>query len=278
MAFNWNYTSERFQMGEAGWVCNTDGDTPTVQLNIRMLGIDTPETHYPGTSQPRDSDEALNNLLDTHGHLLSEGLREYLAPRLKGKPGTLQEKWGRAAWRRFGELADEYLNAHTDYKTGQLRRKQIFLTVGSQAFDRYQRLLAYVAPQEKDPQKRITFNLLLMQEGMAVNYTIFPNLPKPADLQRVQEAVRIARQEKRGFWKDERKLLLPYDLRWCVDTAQGKRQGPDKYCADMITGVVHQPQEYYTILPENRLFILADQGHERDLADAMEQLGLIQGW
>ncbi|MDY7041994.1 MAG: thermonuclease family protein, partial [Chloroflexota bacterium] len=274
----WNYTSERFQMGEAGWVRNTDGDTPTVQLSIRMMGIDTPETHYPGIARPRNSNEALNNLLDTHGHLFSQGLRDYLAPLLKGKPGSLQGKWGRKAWRRFGELADDYLDARTDYKTGQLRRKPVYLTVGRQAFDRYHRLLAYAAPQEKDPQKRVTFNLLLMQDGMAVNYTIFPNLPKPEDLLRVQEAVRTARQEKRGFWKDGHRLLLPYEFRWCVDTARDKRQGPDKYCADITTGVVHQPQEYYTILPENRLFILSSKGHTQDLKEAMEQLGLIQGW
>ena len=35
-----------------------DGDTPYVRMPIRMLGIDTPETNYPGVESPANSDAA----------------------------------------------------------------------------------------------------------------------------------------------------------------------------------------------------------------------------
>jgi endonuclease YncB( thermonuclease family) len=28
------------------WISATDGDTPTIQLPIRMMGMDAPELHY----------------------------------------------------------------------------------------------------------------------------------------------------------------------------------------------------------------------------------------
>lgn len=104
---------------------------------------------------------------------------------------------------------------------------------------------------------------------MAVSYPIFPNIPKPADLKLIQEAVRKARRRKLGMWAEEDTLLLPYEYRFCVDTLLGKRRGPDKYCVDITTGLIHQPQAYYTIPPENRLFI-----YEKDLAQAIERLNL----
>ncbi len=249
------YESQRVQAGVARWLDVVDGDTPEIQLAIRLLGIDAPETHYPGTTKPTAYDKKLERLLDTHrAHFRSRGLRDYLAPKLADRPATRQLLWGERAKVALKRLAVERLHQRAG---GQTRYRNLYLTVGAQSFDQYRRLLAYIAPEEKNPEKRRTFNLLLMEEGWAVNYIIYPNLPKPADWELLQQAVRQARQERLGFWKDET-LLLGYEFRFCVDTLYGKRSGPDKYALDITTGLLYQPHEYYRIEPENRLFILKE--------------------
>ena len=40
----------------------TDGDTPFVEMPIRMLSIDTPQVHYPGTVKPSAHDAGLMQL------------------------------------------------------------------------------------------------------------------------------------------------------------------------------------------------------------------------
>ena len=40
----------------------TDGDTPYISMAIRMLSIDTPEVHYPGTEDPSKHDAKLKEL------------------------------------------------------------------------------------------------------------------------------------------------------------------------------------------------------------------------
>ena len=42
----------------------SDGDTPQVSFSIRMLSIDTPEVHYPGTQSPSKHDSKLAQLGD----------------------------------------------------------------------------------------------------------------------------------------------------------------------------------------------------------------------
>ncbi|MCS6936617.1 MAG: thermonuclease family protein [Candidatus Bipolaricaulota bacterium] len=246
------YESHRIQAGVARWMDALDGDTPEIQLTIRLLGIDAPEMHYPGTTKPSAFDRKLERLLETHrAHFRSRGLREHLAPKLADRPGTRQLLWGQRAKNALKQLAVERLHQRAG---GQTRYRPLYLTVGEERFDQHRRLLAYVAPEEKNPEKRRTFNLLLMEAGWAVNYILYPNLPKPEDWERLQKAVRQARHEKRGFWEDEL-LLLGYEFRFCVDTLLGKRTGPDKYCVDITTGILYKPHEYYLVEPENRLFI-----------------------
>lgn len=249
------YESRCEPAGTAHWVSAPDGDTPTVQLTIRLLGIDAPEIHYPGTQKPSAFDSRLENLLKTHRRAFkTKEFRDYLAPRLAGRAGTRQLLWAERARAALAELAEKYLRHRAG---GQIRYRNLALTVGEQLFDQYQRLLAYVAPEEQNPAKRVTLNLLLMQEGWAVNYIIYPNLPTPDDWAKIQQAVRQARTHQKGFWKDET-LLLGYEYRFCVDTALGRRAGPDKYCVDVTTGELYAPHEYHLIEPENRLFILKE--------------------
>lgn len=267
MAIALQYESQREHAGTARWVSATDGDTPQILMAIRLVGIDAPEIHYPGTQKPSAFDSALEHLLQTHRRAFkTKEFREYLAPKLADRAGTRQLLWGERARNALAELADRILRRRAG---GQTRYRNLVLTVGQQMFDQYRRLLAYVAPEEPNPHKRQTLNLVLMQEGWAVNYIIYPNLPKPDDWGRIQQAVRQARQQQKGFWKDET-LLLGYEYRFCVDTVLGKRTGPDKYCVDVTTGALHAPHEYYLIAPENRLFILKE--HLRDAKRTLQGL------
>jgi len=246
----------REYLGAARWSGDpTDGDTPTVSLNIRLINVDAPEVHYPGNSKPSNHDKLLANLLQTHGGMFPPELRHYLAPRLKGKPGTDQETWGNKAREAFKQIADELLEY--DAEKNRYRRK-VFLTIGESPFDRYKRLLAYVAPEEQDEKKRITFNLLLAREGWVVNYIIFPNIPKPKDLELLQDAVHSARTKKKGFWKQPC-LLLGYEFRYAVNTGKDKAWGPERYCADVSTARLYLPGDYFRVSPENRLFIDQEQ-------------------
>lgn len=77
----------------------TDGDTPYVEMSIRMLSIDTPEVHYPGTASPAKYDAKLKQLAVWLGNgtaKVYKPLADYLIPRLeKGDAGTLPRLPGR---------------------------------------------------------------------------------------------------------------------------------------------------------------------------------------
>ena len=70
------------------------------------------------------------------------------------------------------------------------------------------------------------------------------------------------------MWSDGPRTLLPYEFRWIVDTIIGTREGPDRYCADVETGDLFPHQQYYRVLPENRIFF-----YDRHLGEALK-LGL----
>lgn len=66
------------------WISATDGDTPTFQLPIRMLGIDSPELHYQGASAttPSKYDIPFSAFLTAAGKDLDTGLKQYLSKKL----------------------------------------------------------------------------------------------------------------------------------------------------------------------------------------------------
>src|SRR5688572_8779588 len=88
-------------LGSNKYLGNTDGDTPSVSMSIRMLSIDAPETHYPGRSKPSRSDSILAELAQwiLEGRApISDDLAAYLQPKLAtGRAGSLQENQGEQA-------------------------------------------------------------------------------------------------------------------------------------------------------------------------------------
>jgi hypothetical protein len=198
--------------------------------------------------------------------IFNVGLKKYLENRLKDKPSTRQIQDGKAAFEHFMDIVTDRLDRGVGKNGKKLTPRRIFIMAPQEVFDRYGRLLAYInAAYEKTELKKIplskrpTFNLQMIQDGHAVSLTIYPNIPKPDDLKMVQDAVKNARTHGKGFWKHAGKVLLPYEFRWIVDTIRGKRKGPDRYCADINTGDLFPPQQYYRVLPENRLFFYEDQ-------------------
>jgi endonuclease YncB( thermonuclease family) len=268
------YNPEHLAFGDKPvWISATDGDTPTLQLPIRMLGIDAPELHYQGASStsPGKYDVPFGAFLTAAGKHLDAGLKQYLAKKLLNNACTRHIAAGQAAFEHFQAMAQKRL-ARKGKNGKTVTPRHIFAMVAEEVFDRHGRMLAYVngvydkKERETIPEsKRPTFNLQMMREGQAVSLLIYPNIPKPADLELVQSAVNKARTTNKGFWKGPDTFLLPYEFRWIIDTIKGVRSGPDRYCADISTGKLYQPQHYYKVLPESRLFFYA-----MDLVEALK--------
>ncbi|MFY9269128.1 MAG: thermonuclease family protein [Candidatus Manganitrophaceae bacterium] len=268
----------------------TDGDTPYVSMSIRMLSIDTPEVHYPGNSDPSLHDEKLVELADwiqTGKAPIHSGLAAYLHPKLAtGSAGSLQKQQGDAATEEFQRLLDAKLTRPNGEK------RSLFLRTANRPFDEYGRLLAYVSPSytqtelaSLSPRERATFNLMLIESGWAASFPIYPSLPRYTDLTLLQEVGKEAQEGGKGAWSDPM-MLTGYEFRMCFKlwevtkklvkgekmTTKEKYGWIDRYCADMTTGEIFFPQEYYRVSAYNRIFIWP-----QDVTEAVGKLNLVPG-
>lgn len=269
----------------------TDGDTPYISMSIRMLSIDTPEVHYPGNSNPERHDDKFEQLADwiEQGKApIKSGLAAHIQPKLAtGNAGTLQKQQGKDATDAFNQLLDEKLK-----KPGSSRKRRIFLRAADEYFDQYGRLLAYVAPnytrQERENLtllERATFNLLMINNGWAASFPIFPSLPKYHDLVLLQDGAEKAFKNKLGAWQNEH-TLTGYEFRMCYrlweitkKLEQGRKLSGrersgyvSRYCADMTSNEIFSPQEYFRVPVYNRIFIWSE-----DVNDAVSRMNLVPG-
>lgn len=265
----------------------TDGDTPYVSMSIRMLSIDTPEVHYPGNQNPAAHDARLAELaawLQAGQAPVSDALAAFLHPKLaSGSAGTLQKQQGDAATAEFQRLLDLKLTRANGNK------REVFLRTGDERFDQYGRLLAYMAPSYSASEReqlayreRATFNLFMIESGWAASFPIYPSLPKYRDLVLLQEVAQDAVTQRRGAWA-EPLMLTGYEFRMChklwsvasrlvkgEKVASAARYGwIERYCADMTTQAIYEPQDYFRVPPYNRVFIWP-----RDVTDAVGKLNL----
>ncbi len=227
--------------------------------------MDTPELHYQGAnaSKPGKYDAACASFLAESGQALDPDLQGHLKTRLLHQACSRHIAAGHKAFEHFQTLVGKRL-ARTGKNGKPLTPRRLFTMVAQEVFDRHGRMLAYVnARYDKQERETIpdaqrpTFNLQMMQDGHAVSLLIYPNIPKPQDLLLVQTAIHQARTRGggKGMWKGpDSRLLLPYEFRWIIDTIRGARNGPDRYCADIATGMLYPPQQYYRVNPEDRLF------------------------
>jgi endonuclease YncB( thermonuclease family) len=275
-------------LGDRTYLGTTDGDTPSVSISIRMLSIDTPEAHYPGTLKPSKQDANLKQLADwiqAGKAPINDGLAKFLLPKLAtGKAGTLQETQGASATAQLQKFLDEKLTRPNGTK------RRVFLRAANEHFDQYGRLLAYMAPAYSDEEKakmsrkeRATFNLLMVESGWAAAFPIFPSIPGYLDLVMLQEAGQAAFDGKQGTWA-EPLALTGYEFRMGVKLFQltqklvnGQKPSRDerdgwieRYCVDMTTREIFYPQDYWRVAPYNRIFVWP-----KDVGDAVAQMNLI---
>ncbi len=275
-------------VGRKKYLRCTDGDTPYVSIPIRMLSIDTPEVHYPGNQKPSRHDARLAELAGwiAEGRApISAGLAQHLHPKLAtGCAGTLQERQGEIATDKFEELISEKLTRPSGSK------RSLFLHAADTPFDSNGRLLAYMAPcysatelASLSPKDRATFNLLMVESGWAASFLIYPSLPKCSDLVLFHQAAKDAYDNRRGAW-GEPMMLTGYEFRMCIklhqitekllagESLSSKERGNwvTRYCVDMTTREIHEPENYYQVLPYNRIFIWP-----QDVTEAVGKMNLV---
>ena len=274
-------------LGDKEYLRATDGDTPSVSVSIRMLSIDTPEVHYPGTQKPSKQDANFKQLADwiqAGKAPISDGLAQFLLPKLAtGKAGTLQETQGARATAQFQKFLDEKLTRPNGTK------RRVFLRAANEHFDQYGRLLAYMAPAysadelaKLSRKERATFNLLMVDSGWAAPFPIYPSIPGYLDLVMLQESGKAACDGKKGAWVDPL-ALVGYEFRMCVRlfevtqklvnnqklSASERASWIERYCVDMTTREIFYPQNYYRVAPYNRIFVWA-----QDVGDAVAKMNL----
>jgi endonuclease YncB( thermonuclease family) len=275
-------------LGTKKYLRATDGDTPYVSTPIRMLCIDTPEVHYPGNQKPSKHDDKLAQLaswIEEDQAPVNYGLGQYLLPKLStGKAGTLQGDQGTNATEKFKELLNEKLTRPSGSK------RSVYLRAADVPFDRYGRLLAYMAPSYSSKElasmsrkDRATFNLLMVESGWAASFPIYPSLPQHSDLIMLQEVAEEAYQNQQGAWADP-VTLTGYVFRMCVRLYQvtkklvagNKLSSSEQYgwierfCVDMTTREIFYPQDYYKVAPYNRIFVWP-----KDVAEAVGKMNLM---
>ena len=252
----------------------SDGDTPNIRMNVRMLSIDTPEKAP--TGDIRNRAELQDLFQDTAGWIASgeapvrAALAAHLAPRLAREDAV-------AAHLAQGAEATA---AHEALVEEKLRRpsgtyRPLFVRVADERFDQYGRLLAYVAPSYTAEERRAmtlreraTFNLLMVARGWAASFPIFPSVPGEDDLPLLQAEAKEAAEGGLGAWADPL-MLTGYEFRMCERLAAlrkavraGRRVDAatwtgwvERYCCDIETAEIRAPQDYVRVAPWNRLFI-----------------------
>ena len=277
-------------LGTNEYLRTADGDTLYVSMSIRMLNIDTPETHYPNWSKPSEQDDKLATLaywIEQGKAPVGDDLGAYLHARLAtGQAGTLQEQQGEQATAVLRQLLDKMLVRPTGGK------RSLFISTADAPFDSYGRLLANIAPAYNADERaalskweQATFNLLMVRAGWAATLIIYPSIPRYNDLLMFHEAAKEAYMAGRGVW-GEPMALTGYEFRGAVklyDITKRLNDGErlfddqrsawiERYCIDLTTRSIYYPEDYIKIAPYNRLFIFAG-----DVAEAVGRLNLTPG-
>jgi endonuclease YncB( thermonuclease family) len=278
------------QIGSKQFLDVTDGDTPTIKMSIRMLSIDTPEKRK--TNSGIKDDAELEDLFADLAVWIKSGqapvlteLAAHLLPRLKKSlPVERHTKQGQAASEEHKRLVEEKLSRPSG------RKRNLFVRIADRPFDRYGRLLAYVAPDYTNEERakmtrreRATFNFLMAETGWAAPFIVYPNIPGELDLPIFREASKAAFDARKGAWSDplgltgyefralERLAVVKKSLNAGTAVRQSERwTWTERYVADMTTRVLYGPQGYFHVRPYDRVFI-----DKIDVRRAVAELGLV---
>lgn len=275
-------------LGSRALVDVSDGDTPNIRMPIRMLSIDTPEV----TAKSDNRAEAIDGEFSELATWIREGqapvsnaFRDYILPKLEtGNAGTLQFEQGKEASAFYKAISDERLTRENG------RKRSLFIRAGDEPFDNYGRLLAYVAPSyskaertQMSRQERATFNLNLIESGWAAPFVLFPSIPGELDLPIFLEAAVSAKDSGIGQYI-EPLSLYGYEYRMCEKlhditkklvsgqsmTFPDRLKWRSRYCADMRTRDLFDPESYMLVPEPYRIWIWPD-----DVQKAISMLNLV---
>ena len=204
-------------------------------------------------------------------------------PKLTGNAGTLQEQQGIQATQAFQNMLDTKLTQPNG------KKRPLFIRAADEHFDQYGRLLAYIAPnysaEEREKMtrsERATFNLLMVEDGWAAPFPIYPSVPGYPDLVLLRDAAKDAYDNKKGIWNNLL-TLTGYEFRMCIklhETTKKLVNGEklygtkryewiERYCVDMTTKEIYFPQDYHRVKPYNRIFIWP-----KDVIEAVAKMNL----
>ena len=268
----------------------TDGDSIKIEMPVRMLSVDTPETDVTKRRQGLSKND-MRTLMDPLADWIERGqspvqdvLAQHLLPRLR-RAKVAETHWTQG---KSASVAHEAI-VHERLTKPNGKKRSMFVRVADERFDHYGRLLAYLAPsyttderKEMTRRERATFNFLFLESGWSASFIIYPSIPGEKDLLMVQEEGKSAIEEGRGQWVDPL-TLAGYEYRMVeglmvlfkkVRDGHAVDRGDwsgwiSRYCADMETGLLYPPQAYPLVKPWNRIFIWRD-----DVGDAVGRLNL----
>jgi hypothetical protein len=163
-----------------------------------MLSVDTPEVTARTDRRAQAIDQEFAQLaewIEQDRAPISRPLAQFLAPKLTtGRAGRLQLQQGRDA----SSFAKQRFQERLTRPDGSQRK--LFVRIADSPFDDNGRLLAYVAPNYTEQERRTmtraqraTFNLDLVEAGHAAPFVIYPSVPWGA-----RPAVAVGGGQRRG--------------------------------------------------------------------------------
>jgi endonuclease YncB( thermonuclease family) len=247
-----------------------DGDTIKIEQPIRMVSCDTPEKEKPygtaATAQPK-LNIAKKRLQEGFFVALPKGLKQYLTQRITPDAAKKHISAGKEASTYFEKIKNAALN-----KPNGTRRKVGVLPSG-EVIDRNGRMLAYIMtylekplPPKGDPARK-TYNLIMVEDGWASFFPIWPSLPTdPKDFEIIYAAAKKAWSNKKGMWKKYgSNLLLPYEYRLLMKLSAAvtaEKTAKDlidaafqRLCVDLRTMKLVGKFDFYKVPPSHRFWI-----------------------
>jgi endonuclease YncB( thermonuclease family) len=204
-------------------------------LKVRILGIDTPETHYPGNTDCKGCQ--------------------------KQKVKVAQQPLGREATDFTNSILPE--GTSVILETDQDRGKESF-------YDRYDRILAYVWTTTNGKKDKLV-NLELVKKGWAIPHQVFPNLSHFNEIENAA-ANQMKKKRKKGVYAilaekiipfsklaNSKQLNEPFVYRKVVDSKKCSMPSVEsifeREVLDARNFSIYRPSEYYKVPIPYRIFL-----------------------
>ena len=278
-----------------------DGDTLLMRSEIRLTGVDTPETRF-SKGDTREYDNLLtlsNPKIKSFLARISPHLRDYLKPKLDLANdelglGTNQYEWGKEGTRKFDSVVEGVMTN---------RATNLIIMTSVEVTDQYGRLLGYINRKKKPKRGEVlvekptfenSLNIKMLGTGYAFMYLIYPNLviekgeperlsmlallasasdTSILDIERpmiktVVKTFSKAVSSGKGLFKSKdankaQVILDPFEFRYLarIFNENEKYKGPDRLCADMVSQKLYPADRYFEVPKKNRLYF--NKGDEK---------------